>query len=73
MSDSEKQYTNGEIVVTWRPEICTHSTMCWKGLHAVFQPKSRPWVNMEGAATEEIKAQVEKCPSGALTWSKAEK
>jgi len=34
----------------------------------VFQPKSRPWVNMDAADNEKIKAQVDQCPSRALTW-----
>lgn len=72
MSDTpkpkEKSYTNGEITVVWKPDVCIHSTICWKGLYNVFQPKSRPWVKMDGASSERIRAQVDKCPSGALTW-----
>lgn len=62
----KKEYTNGEITVTWEPEKCIHSTNCWKGLHHVFNPKARPWINMDGARSEEIVAQVNQCPSGAL-------
>ena len=64
----EKRYTNGEITVVWKPEICTHSKRCWMSLLPVFDPRKRPWVNMSGAPTERIAATVEKCPSGALTY-----
>lgn len=64
----EKKYTNGDITVVWKPDVCAHSTLCWKGLHEVFNPKNRPWVDMKGAGTDAIIAQVDKCPSGALTW-----
>jgi len=63
-----REYTNGEITVVWKPDICQHARYCWTLLPGVFDPKNRPWVNMEGATTEAIIAQVKKCPSGALTW-----
>ena len=69
----EKEYSNGEIIIEWHPEQCTHSTQCWRGLPRVFNPRARPWVNPEGATTEQIIAQVEKCPSKALRWRYAEK
>lgn len=65
---TEKRYTNDEITVVWKPETCIHSTLCWKGLIRVFNPKSRPWVNINGASSEEIVEQVKKCPSGALSF-----
>ncbi|MEQ9186799.1 MAG: (4Fe-4S)-binding protein [Cryomorphaceae bacterium] len=65
-----KEYTNGEVTVVWKPNTCIHSEKCWRGLSSVFNPKGRPWVNIEGASTEEIIAQVDKCPSGALSWYK---
>lgn len=62
-----KKYTNGEITVTWKPDRCTHSKECWKNLRNVFDPVKRPWINMQGDTSEKIMAQVEKCPSGALS------
>lgn len=64
----EKHYTNNDITVVWKPDVCIHSTRCWRGLINVFNPRQRPWIDMDGADTEAIIAQVEKCPSGALSW-----
>ena len=61
-------YTNDEVTVVWKPKVCIHSTLCWKELREVFNPRERPWVKMDGATTERIIEQVRKCPSGALSY-----
>jgi len=66
-----KTYSNGNITVVWKPGKCIHSTICWKeatGLPSVFNPRIRPWIHMEGSDSENIIAQVQKCPSGALSF-----
>lgn len=68
--DVTKHYTNGEITVVWKSGLCSHSTLCWKGLISVFNPKEHPWINMEGSNSERIIKQVNKCPSGALSFFK---
>ena len=68
----QKKYSNKDITVVWKPDTCIHSTICWKGLIEVFNPREKPWVDMDGATTEAIIAQVDKCPSGALSWYKNE-
>lgn len=65
---STLKYTNGEVTVVWKPDICIHSKICWTELREVFDPFKRPWVNMEGGTTERIIEQVKKCPSGALSY-----
>lgn len=60
-------YANADITVVWKPKLCIHSAICFKGLPDVFDPRKRPWVNITGAETEQIIAQVERCPSGALS------
>jgi len=70
MKEITKTYTNGEVTIVWKPHVCIHSTICWKGatgLGSVFNPAEKPWINPEGAPTERIIEQVLKCPSGALT------
>ncbi|MEP7373472.1 MAG: (4Fe-4S)-binding protein [Chitinophagaceae bacterium] len=61
-------YTNDEVTVVWKPKVCIHSTLCWKGLVEVFNPRRRPWIKIDGASTEKIIEQVRKCPSGALSY-----
>jgi len=63
-----KNYDNGEVTVVWQPHKCIHSAICFRGLPSVFDPQKRPWVNIQGANTDTIVAQIEKCPSGALSY-----
>ncbi len=58
-------YTNGEVTIVWKPEICIHSEKCCSGLSFVFAPKSKPWINDEGAPTDEISSQVSQCHSNS--------
>ena len=73
MKDIIKKYSNGEVTIIWQPSKCIHSTICFKGLPKVFDPPKRPWVNAHGANTEDIIKQVDKCPSGALSYLKNNK
>lgn len=68
MKDITKEYSNGEVTVVWKSSLCIHSKNCFHGLSNVFDPKNRPWVNVEGASTKEIVEQIKKCPSGALSY-----
>ena len=66
--DKTKEYSNGEVTIVWKPDICIHSELCVKGLPGVFDPNARPWINAAGASTQAIVDQVKKCPSGALSY-----
>ena len=72
MSDKKneivKEYSNGEITILWKPKTCIHSAECVKRLPKVYRPKEKPWISIENATTDELKIQVEACPSGALSY-----
>ena len=65
-----KEYTNDNIKITWKPELCEHAGNCFNGLPKVFNPKERPWINIDAATSEEIIHQVNHCPTDALSFIK---
>lgn len=68
-----KEYSNGEITIIWKPDLCIHSGICVKTLPKVYKPSEKPWIQMENATSWEMIDQVAKCPSGALSIKKEEK
>ena len=68
MKDPVQHYEKGGLTVTFDPRVCTHSGVCVQGLYDVFDVSKRPWVNLDGAPTEQVVEQVKRCPSGALQF-----
>lgn len=64
----KKEYSNGELTIIWQPELCIHSGICVNSLPRVYNPKERPWVKIENATTDELIAQIDNCPSRALSY-----
>lgn len=64
----EKHYSNGEITIVWKSDLCTHVAYCFTELPEVFDPSERPWINAKGSSTEKIIEQIHRCPTGALTF-----
>ncbi|WP_194976356.1 (4Fe-4S)-binding protein [Aquiflexum lacus] len=64
-----KEYSNGEITIKWQPKLCQHAGICVKLLPDVYKPKESPWISIGNASTEDLKNQVNQCPSGALSFT----
>ena len=67
------EYRNDKITVRYDPEICIHAGDCVRGLPSVFDVAKKPWVDVDRALPQDIAAQIEKCPSGALSYVLAKK
>lgn len=63
-------YSNEDITIAWKPNLCIHAGECVKTLPQVYKPKEKPWISIENASTQELINQITKCPSGALSYTK---
>ena len=68
MSGRVQSYENEEIVVTFDPERCQHTAICLRGLPQVFDIKRKRWIDVKGANADQLAAQIDQCPSGALQY-----
>lgn len=68
METNENVFSNHEITVTYNPHCCINAELCAKQLSNVFRSTVIPWIDLEGAQTDDIINQIKKCPSGALTY-----
>ncbi|MEI6748714.1 MAG: (4Fe-4S)-binding protein [Bacteroidota bacterium] len=67
------KYSNDEITVIWQPELCQHYAYCFSQQPEVFNPGVGKWIDPYGANSERIIEQVNRCPSGALSYTRREK
>ena len=63
-----KEYSNVDITIKWQPILCQHDAIYVKTLAEVYNPKASPLITTENATTEELKNQINQCPSGALSY-----
>lgn len=68
MDEIIKKYSNDELTIVWKPGKCIHSGICVKLLPEVYNPKDKPWIRIKNTDTQQLKDQIAKCPSGALSY-----
>lgn len=64
-----KKYIKDELTILWEPDKCIHSAVCVKLLPEVYNPNAKPWIKPENASVKNLMAQINKCPSGALSYA----
>ena len=66
--DLTKKYRNKELTILWQPKKCIHAGVCVKKLPKVYDPMAKPWIKPLNASVQELKDQIDLCPSGALSY-----
>ena len=67
--DRITSYIGREITIHNNVMLCSVAEHCHKELETVFNVQRTPWIDPDGDTLEQIRASIEKCPSGALSYS----
>ena len=69
VTDKRDNYEGKTITIHDNRGLCAHAGYCTDGLASVFRQKKEPWIIPNAATHDEIIATINKCPSGALSYS----
>jgi CDGSH-type Zn-finger protein/uncharacterized membrane protein YozB (DUF420 family) len=67
--DAAQAYRGKRITIHDNRAICSHSGVCTDNLSTVFRLGQEPWIDADAADPEAVMALVQRCPSGALSYS----
>ncbi|MFT6815735.1 MAG: CDGSH-type Zn-finger protein [Sphingobacteriales bacterium] len=67
--DKRDNYVGQKITIHDNRGVCAHAGKCTDGLAAVFHLNEEPWIHPNSATADEIKETINKCPSGALSYT----
>ncbi|OBX26968.1 putative Fe-S cluster protein YjdI [Gelidibacter algens] len=68
METPANQFSNSVMTLTYDPTICINAGRCARELSDVFRTSVIPWIDLDGAPSQQIIEQVKRCPSGALRF-----
>jgi diacylglycerol kinase family enzyme/CDGSH-type Zn-finger protein len=69
VKDRLRSFKGQEIIIHDNRGACSHDRACVNNLPAVFDKERKSWINPAGAPAEETAKVIEKCPSGALSYT----
>ena len=67
--DAAEPYRGARITIHDNRALCAHSGVCTDGLPGVFRLGNEPWIDADGADAAAAIAIIQRCPSGALTYT----
>ena len=67
-----RDYPTDGLTIHWDSGVCVHSGICAASLPTVFRPSEKPWITPEAASADDIARTIDACPSGALTYTRAD-
>ena len=68
-ADKITSYDGKEITIHNNVMLCSVAGYCHRELESVFNIARKPWIDPDEDTLEQIRAAIEKCPSGALSYA----
>ena len=68
-ADKRHGYVGQHITIYNNVLLCSHAEHCVKDLGSVFDIHHTPWIDPDGDSVEKIRAIIDRCPSGALSYA----
>lgn len=65
-----KLYSGDQVDVAWDRRLCIHIGECGRSSNALFESGRDPWCQPNVVATADVADVVQRCPTGALTYSR---
>jgi CDGSH-type Zn-finger protein/uncharacterized Fe-S cluster protein YjdI len=70
--DSKSSYGGREVEVDWDGRLCIHVGECGRAEGELFVTGRKPWCRPDLASVDDVVDVVERCPTGALTYRRAD-
>jgi uncharacterized Fe-S cluster protein YjdI/CDGSH-type Zn-finger protein len=70
LKENVRHYASEAIDITYDARRCIHAAECVRGLPEVFDTSRRPWILPGGASADAIAAVIDRCPTGALHYTR---
>ncbi len=70
LPDKVHDYHGKHITIHDNRGVCSHAEYFVRDLPSVFNLETCPWIHPTGATADEIARTIEKCPSGALSYTR---
>lgn len=67
--DQRDDYVGKQLTIHDNRAICAHAGYCTENLASVFRLGKEPWIDPDGANLDVIIEVINRCPSGALSYS----
>lgn len=70
MTDEFRRYTGKDIDVDYSLKRCIHAAECVRGAVKVFNPRQKPWIQVDNESADKVAEVVLRCPTGALKYER---